>query len=171
MSARALLSRASQPRLRPKPRSPMIRAHAIAAATVLAIAGAACDSTRPLEAAGTATTDCTRCHGDPSRVETVPLVQAAPPTTARSGGDAGAHMAHLHASPFRAAVTCDTCHVVPTDTSHIDGVASVTFPSLARPNGLTPRWDPKTGTCSGVYCHGAAMQGGPPTTPPWASGV
>jgi predicted CxxxxCH...CXXCH cytochrome family protein len=78
-------------------------------------------------------------------------------------------MAHLHPSPFGAAVTCDACHEVPTTVAHSDGVVSVTFPSLPRPSGATPQWNRSAGTCSGVVCHGAALQGGPAATPAWTS--
>lgn len=125
-----------------------------------------CGSARPIAEEGSGVSACTVCHGDATRSETVPLNQAAPPATV-SGGSAGAHLSHLHDGPFRAGVACSDCHVVPGTVSHSDGVVTVTF--SARAGGASASYDPATGTCSGVACHGARLSGGPAASPPWTS--
>jgi len=145
-------------------------AFALAVGT-LALGLHACDAARPITDAGTGAGACAACHGDASRAEAVALVQAAPPAQVGGGGSGGAHLAHLHGGTFRGALACAECHAVPTVVTHSDGVVSVPLAGLASLGGATPAWNPGSGTCSGVYCHGATLEGGPATTPVWTATV
>jgi predicted CxxxxCH...CXXCH cytochrome family protein len=114
------------------------------------------------------TAGCTTCHGDPTRA----TFSAAPPSGTRGEKDTtaiavGAHQSHLQAGKLRGSVPCSECHVVPTDLSHIDGTASVTFGELARSAGARPAWDRASASCSASYCHGATLPGGTNTAPKW----
>ena len=109
---------------------------------------------------------CTSCHGDASRGANAP----APPmdakgATATSSPGVGAHQAHLGASRLRGPVACTDCHVVPTSTSHSNGVVDVVFSPAA--GGAAARFDPTTLSCASVYCHGATLAGGSNRTPVW----
>lgn len=137
---------------------------ALAASAALPLA--ACDTARPVASSGNGQSACTVCHGDANRPEDVALNRAAPPVGVAGGGGGGAHLAHLHGGAFRGPVACSDCHVVPTLTSHADGSVAITFSPLA---GANPSYDPGTGTCSSVYCHGATLSGGPAASPPWSS--
>ncbi len=121
-----------------------------------------------VEVGGTA---CTSCHGDASRATAA--IAPAPPqdTTGNTSTTAlgvGAHQAHLNAGPLRAAVACNECHVVPSDTSHSTGSGPppVTFGALATSGGATPSWDRNAATCA-TYCHGSTLPGGSNTAPQW----
>ncbi|MCC6751098.1 MAG: hypothetical protein IT371_25820 [Deltaproteobacteria bacterium] len=79
----------------------------------------------------------------------------------------GLHETHLKQGRYRPALSCDTCHQVPTkltDKGHLDSdlPAEVTFGPLATgaSRGVTtnPTWDRTKGTCSNVACH--ALDGG-----------
>lgn len=108
--------------------------------------------------------DCTTCHG------TGPVSAAHP-----------AHLAPEDALP----VECETCHVVPTDwrdPGHVlraDGErdpppAEVRFTALAARGtpDVAPSFDPASGRCSDVYCHGdpLADAGGSDPEPEWREG-
>ncbi len=127
--------------------------------------GVSCDGCH--EGGGTAwRTDCTFCHGDPNRG----VNAAAPPSGPQgelSTGDAavGAHQAHLAEGPMGPAMACASCHSVPTDLSHVDGVADVSFGGLATKDSPDASWS--GATCSATYCHGATLAGGSNTTPQW----
>jgi predicted CxxxxCH...CXXCH cytochrome family protein len=127
---------------------------------------AACDVARNVGGSTSASSACTACHGDATRLEDTALVQAAPPRSVTSRG-AGAHLAHLRAGPFRAALACAECHDVPGATDHSNGVVEVPLGGLARAGGASPAWNGTT--CSGVYCHGATLVDGPPATPAWSA--
>lgn len=112
---------------------------------------------------------CDTCHGSGG--------VAAPPkdtsgNTATNLRSIGAHRSHIKASTWRAEVTCDQCHKVPTSTTsigHVDTAlpAEVTFGNLAG----TATWNGTT--CSNAYCHGATLKsgagsaGGKATRPVW----
>jgi predicted CxxxxCH...CXXCH cytochrome family protein len=131
-----------------------------ALAVLAAAALAACGSGRGMASAAQA--ECTGCHGDASRTGSA-LLKAAPPVSP-SGGDGGAHLAHLERG-----VACGACHVVPTSPAHSDGVVQVRFSGAAVAHGATPAY--ASGTCSGVYCHGATLgAGGKGIVPSWADG-
>ena len=92
---------------------------------------------RPIDEApgtGGGASGCTTCHGDASRAETNPLLQAAPPWPCAA---AGAHAAHLHAGVAGRAVACVECHVVPTDTAHVNGMRDVAFGAAWSQGGVT----------------------------------
>jgi len=104
---------------------------------------------------------CGTCHGDGERA-TPPRDPCLFPGTSPS---AGAHEAHLRASPLHASpFTCETCH--PSRTAdftgaHGDGVVDLAFDAERAGDGGT--YDPATRTCT-VGCH---RQGGARPTPAW----
>jgi predicted CxxxxCH...CXXCH cytochrome family protein len=112
---------------------------------------------------------CNDCHGN--------VDNNAPPvdTNGQSATTlitVGAHQSHLKASAgISSPVACEECHKVPldvSDDSHIDSApAEVTLTELAAANGATPDWNRDSATCSGVYCHGATLNGGSNKTPLW----
>ncbi len=114
---------------------------------------------------------CTSCHGDPLRASN----PAAPPVgtngeTATTTRAVGAHQAHLTDGLVRVAIACEECHVVPTSTSHSDGVVQLAWGALARTSGATPSWDGVS--CASTYCHGATLAaGGTNTVPVWTAGA
>ena len=139
--------------------------------SALFLVASGCGQSRSLEGEPTGSSgdasSCTTCHGDPSRPEPTPLLNAAPPTTA-SGGAPGAHQAHLHAGPFAGPLACTECHVVPTSAAHSNGRVEVTFGALGSTGGASPTY--AGGSCSSVYCHGATLGGGAPA-PTWTGTV
>ena len=126
---------------------------------------ASCAKPREVNGVTAAQVACTSCHGDPSRPGS-PLLQAAPPA-APNGGNGGAHLLHLQSG-----VACGACHVVPTSSSHRNGVVEVTFSGVAVAKGAAPTFTGgPNGTCSGVYCHGATLgAGGNVPAPSWSGG-
>jgi predicted CxxxxCH...CXXCH cytochrome family protein len=155
-------------------RSPLPPSVVLAA---LVLAG--CDAPRSIDdqAAGGGATGCTACHGDASRAEADPLLQAAPPrdttgATSTSAPGVGAHQAHLHAGALRAAVACGECHVVPSGSAHAGGSAPPAFGPLATLGGAQPSYDPVTGGCAATYCHGSTLgAGGTNQVPRWTAGA
>ncbi len=167
----------------------MTRRPTIFAALAALLALTACDRLRPVagEPGGTfevpigdptggdggatgnvTVSNCTACHGTPGldNSSADPLVAAAPPH-ALLGNDAspavGAHRAHLMDGPYRKAVECASCHLVPT-TSPPHGPqqqGKVTFSRLATKAWTGPRvapvWDGTT--CGSTYCHGNFRNG------------
>ena len=115
----------------------------------------------------TAAAACTLCHGSGN--------DPAPPRSTRGETSptaigVGAHQAHLKDGVLHRAIACAECHVVPTDTRHVDGVVQVTFGPLANASGVASTWDPGSATCA-TYCHGATLPGGALTTPLWTGGA
>ncbi|MBI5477266.1 MAG: hypothetical protein HY906_00335 [Deltaproteobacteria bacterium] len=109
-------------------------------------------------------TTCNSCHGS--------ATNAAPPVdtqgrSATSLPSVGAHQAHLADGIFATPMACSECHVVPTDLSHIDGAATVTFGPVATAWGVVASY---TGTTCTVHCHGGASMGGSNMTPTWTGG-
>lgn len=111
---------------------------------------------------------CSLCHGSADN--------AAPPLSvsglsSTSEIEVGAHQTHMTGGAIRAALPCESCHVVPLTIDapgHRDASpAEITWSSLAKTGGLTPVWDRDGATCSSVYCHGATLSGGTLTTPVW----
>ncbi len=114
---------------------------------------------------GKAKTSCLTCH--PEGPKACDTCHGTPPAS-------GAHATHVGGGALGRSYDCDSCHVVPEDVfdpGHIlisEGVvdtapAEVTFGEFA---GLTlpgyeragePAYDPATGACSNVYCHGAVL--------------
>jgi predicted CxxxxCH...CXXCH cytochrome family protein len=104
-------------------------------------------------------TACYTCHGDPATKKIYPA-------------GSPAHTAHLEGGTLSATtVQCASCHVVPAAWNapgHLDGAnpngAEVTLnDSLAstKTKGTTgtPAYDPATGACVNVYCHGNFTNG------------
>jgi predicted CxxxxCH...CXXCH cytochrome family protein len=124
---------------------------------------------------------CTPCHGTPGLElpNADPLVSVAPPRTLL-GTDAGAHRTHLVDGPFRRAVECASCHLLPTTPPpHLaQQQGKVSFSRLATRSWplavgtpaapLTPVWD--GATCAGTYCHGN-FKNGAHATPSWLGPV
>ncbi|MEZ4819783.1 MAG: CxxxxCH/CxxCH domain-containing protein [Bdellovibrionota bacterium] len=110
---------------------------------------------------------CATCHGSSEN--------AAPPNDTQGRIDPslisiGAHQAHLVEGPYRIALACNDCHLVPTSidaVGHIDSdlPAEVIFGELANIRGANPEWNGNS--CSDVYCHGSALSGGSNNTPVW----
>lgn len=112
---------------------------------------------------------CDTCHGS-GGVAAPPKDTSGGTTTNLRG--VGAHRSHIKASTWRAEITCDQCHKVPTSTTslgHIDTAlpAELTFGNLAG----NATWNGST--CSNAYCHGATLKsgagsaGGKATRPLW----
>ncbi len=110
---------------------------------------------------------CDGCHSD----DTAPTpFQDTLGRTDPAVSPVGAHNLHAGPSSFHAEQTgsvgysCDNCHVVPAslgELTHIDGGgAELNFGQVATAKSATPTWDPVTGTCADVYCHGALLEGG-----------
>ncbi|HEV7557562.1 MAG TPA: CxxxxCH/CxxCH domain-containing protein, partial [Kofleriaceae bacterium] len=122
---------------------------------------------------------CNFCHGDATAN---PIAGDSPinaPPLDTTGGSStdlrgiGAHQSHLKPSAWRAPVTCDQCHAVPTSVlsiGHVDHPlpATIKFGSVA---GSKATWNGST--CTNVYCHGATLvdgstgAGGTSTVPTW----
>ena len=96
-------------------------------------------------------TDCTFCHGGMANQT------GAPPWDLQgmaSSGAVGAHTVHVTATAKSGALGCSLCHAMPANAltpGHIDGdgQAEVVLSDCA---GGT--YDPASGSCSSVYCHG-----------------
>ena len=114
---------------------------------------------------------CSGCHGTGEEGAPPPALTGSTDTTYIG---VGAHDAHMTGGRYTVATECSECHIVPVnvdDPGHIDGdgIAEVTFGPLASGGGSNPVWnrglpDP---TCTGVYCHGATLNGGTLTEPIW----
>jgi predicted CxxxxCH...CXXCH cytochrome family protein len=115
---------------------------------------------------------CTACHGDETRA----LAPVAPPLgtsgqTEPSQRGVGAHQRHLAGGAIGKPVACEECHAVPSGMDHADGDVDLAFGPLAHRVGAEPAFDAATGTCSGVYCHGAVLRGGGANVDPsWTGG-
>jgi predicted CxxxxCH...CXXCH cytochrome family protein len=79
-------------------------------------------------------------------------VKAAPPGTA-TGAPAGAHLAHVNKNTLTTPVTCATCHAVPSDLGHSNGVIEVVLGGRATQGGAAASY--AAGSCSSTYCHGS----------------
>jgi len=119
---------------------------------------------------------CDSCHGSKASPAPPPDLSG---RTSPSDRGVGAHQAHLAAQHgLSSPVACDECHRVPakvTDPGHLDESpgAEVVLGGRAALGGLAPAFDPVSGQCTNVYCHGAALSGGSLTQPTWndASGA
>ncbi|HUL58080.1 MAG TPA: CxxxxCH/CxxCH domain-containing protein, partial [Anaeromyxobacteraceae bacterium] len=134
--------------------------------------------------------NCSFCHGartastkaGPYDVSAHPTWTAPPDSLSqRLNGTAdpartGAHQAHLTGATALGAslsppFSCQTCHAVPTDLSHIRGStarANVALSAAGQANlpATLGTYDPASGTCA-TYCHGA-FSGGSAAAPVWA---
>lgn len=104
-------------------------------------------------------TNCTFCHGTRTKGWTADQLALAAP-------DEGAHAAHLAGGSFGGAVACATCHAVPTDLGHVNGVSVPVFSGLSNAGGVTSAF--AGGTCT-TYCHGASL--GATAKPAWTGGA
>ncbi|MEI7892112.1 MAG: CxxxxCH/CxxCH domain-containing protein [Myxococcales bacterium] len=123
---------------------------------------------------------CNLCHGD--------ATSAAPPMdqyglTSTSAIGVGAHRKHTDSSQMkmREAMTCETCHPVPPQsTVHRNRVSDVRFTDIslgsvtssATTHVCAPVWTRSpTPTCTNVYCHGdwieSRQSGGAQSKPVW----
>jgi predicted CxxxxCH...CXXCH cytochrome family protein len=138
--------------------------------------GVSCNACHANTGFATWQSNCTFCHG--TRTATyaaADLGKAAPPAgtqgeTAATARAVGAHQKHLAGGSIGKALACTDCHAtLPTDLSHVDGTAQVTFGAGAIRGGATPTWN---GTSCANYCHGSTLDaGGSLTTPAWTGGA
>ncbi|HEX7623628.1 MAG TPA: CxxxxCH/CxxCH domain-containing protein, partial [Anaeromyxobacteraceae bacterium] len=77
---------------------------------------------------------CTSCHGDPP-----PRGTKGETSTAERA--VGAHQRHLAGGAVSGAVSCDECHVRPTDISHVNGQVDLRWGPLATSGGAAPMWN------------------------------
>ncbi len=137
-----------------------------AAAFVCVLSTSACTS-RPAAPGGSVSNPdaCVYCHGTAGRIGnlagTDPQLAAAPPvvTTGSPVSAEGAHLRHVNpssANALRAPLSCNECHLVPTDIAHATNppASPVLFGALARTQGNNPAWNGTTLGCSATYCHG-----------------
>jgi predicted CxxxxCH...CXXCH cytochrome family protein len=126
------------------------------------------------------TTDlCGKCHSSsaPGAVTaSAPFYNTSYPVQIISNLDVktGAHTAHITSSEsLHPGLACIDCHGIVNlnDASHMNGVTNFNWSVLARTGNLSPSYNPATGMCSNVYCHGNAMPGGDTSgsnkTPVW----
>jgi predicted CxxxxCH...CXXCH cytochrome family protein len=133
--------------------------------------------------ADVAAVGCTTCHGDATRVGSMPgadlnLASAPPVPPANAPAFAtGAHLGHLNPSAATALmgpIACAECHVVPGDAAHATSppAQKVVFGSLSRTGGAAPTWAAGSAGCAASYCHGNfTFNGvsGANATPIWTS--
>jgi predicted CxxxxCH...CXXCH cytochrome family protein len=104
---------------------------------------------------------CEKCHGSTA---TNPFYSTAiPKSTSNTDPKVGAHTAHITASErLHPGLLCIDCHGVVNlnDPTHMNGATNFNWSVLARTGNLSPSYDPATGKCSNVYCHGGHMPGG-----------
>ncbi|MFO0582828.1 MAG: CxxxxCH/CxxCH domain-containing protein [Anaeromyxobacter sp.] len=111
-------------------------------------------------------TDCTFCHGTPSRTV---AWKAAPPEGTHgellaSQRAVGAHEQHLAGGGVGPQVACGECHAAVTTLAHVDGTPQVVFGAAASSGGRTPSWNTGNLTCSNTACHLSAQ-------PVWTGGA
>ena len=115
------------------------------------------------------TTDqCGKCHSSPATgavTAGTPYYNTSYPVKNTSNIDpkTGAHTAHIAASErLHPGLVCVDCHgsVNLNDPTHMNGVTNFNWSVLATTGNLTPNYNPATGQCTNVYCHGNAMPGG-----------
>jgi predicted CxxxxCH...CXXCH cytochrome family protein len=129
----------------------------------------------------TAPESCTSCHGTAGRASVAAAdanQAAAPPAdskgnTAATAAGVGAHLAHVNqarATPLSRPFSCATCHPVPTQNLHANGISQVAFTGIAVTGGVTTSY--ASPGCSGTYCHGNFTGGTGVAAPAWnASGT
>jgi len=130
---------------------------------------------------------CRGCHGDPTLVDDFSGGTSGKPCTGchddgptacgtchPARPESGAHPAHLVAGALERPTACGECHPVPTrwdDPGHIlltdgqidDVPAEVVLGPLAARDLVPPRrtgppaYDPASGRCDNIYCHGGAL--------------
>jgi predicted CxxxxCH...CXXCH cytochrome family protein len=126
------------------------------------------------------TTDqCGKCHSSSAAgavTAGTPFYNTSFPVINTSNTDVktGAHTAHITASEsLHPGLACTNCHgtVSLNGVTHMNGVTDFNWSVLAKTGGLSPSYDPASGMCTNVYCHGGAMPGGDTSgsnrTPVW----
>lgn len=123
--------------------------------------------------------DCSTCHASNAAgaiTASTPFYSTSYPTkvTATTDAKVGTHTSHIAMTGGMAnALVCSDCHgtVTMNSANHITGATTFAWSPLAQTGGLTPTYNPTTGTCANVYCHGAKMPGGDTSgtnrTPTW----
>jgi len=114
------------------------------------------------------TDQCGKCHSSPATgavTALTPFYNTSYPAQGTSNLDVktGAHTAHITSSEnLHPGLGCLDCHgdVNLNDATHMNGVTNFNWSILARTGNLSPSYNPATGTCTNVYCHGNAMPGG-----------
>lgn len=124
---------------------------------------------------------CSTCHSSPAAGSVTagnPFYSTEYPVkqTLNTNAKVGAHTYHLtNIKLMSASLVCADCHgtVALKDPTHMNGTTNFTWSNTVKINGAVPSYDPATGTCSNVYCHGAAMPGtdtsGTNRSPSWKS--
>ncbi|HZV81774.1 MAG TPA: CxxxxCH/CxxCH domain-containing protein, partial [Geobacteraceae bacterium] len=126
------------------------------------------------------TTDqCGKCHSSAAAgavSASSPYYSTSYPVKNTSNTDVkvGAHTAHITSSEsLHPGLACIDCHgtVNLNDPTHMNGFTDFNWSVLARTGGLSPSYNPATGMCTNVYCHGGSMPGGDTSgsnkTPVW----
>jgi predicted CxxxxCH...CXXCH cytochrome family protein len=115
------------------------------------------------------TTDqCGKCHSSSAAgavTAGTPFYSTSFPVKNTSNTDVkvGAHTAHITASErLHPGLACVDCHGVVSlnAPTHMSGVTNFNWSVLAKTGNLSPSYNPATGQCTNVYCHGNAMPGG-----------
>ncbi len=115
------------------------------------------------------TTDqCGKCHSSSAAgavTAGTPYYSTSFPTktTLNTDPKVGAHTAHITASEsLHPGLACADCHGIVNlnDATHMNGVTNFNWSVLAKTGNLSPSYNPATGQCTNVYCHGNAMPGG-----------
>ncbi|MFZ4856909.1 MAG: CxxxxCH/CxxCH domain c-type cytochrome [Desulfuromonadaceae bacterium] len=122
-------------------------------------------STTPVSGFPYSAAQCGKCHSQEGTVTAgTPFYSTAiPKVTLNTNAKVGAHTAHLASvDSLHPALACADCHgaVTLTGPTHMKGSTTFVFSSLAKTGNLNPAYDPATGKCSSVYCHGGAMPSG-----------
>jgi len=124
--------------------------------------GVSCTACHTTNGFATWATNCTFCHGNRTTGRQSPPVDIQGRSVA-TNVSVGRHDKHV-ASTLMTPIACTECHVarttsVITDTAHVDGngIAEVTFGTIAKTGGKTPVYARTSATasgCSATYCHG-----------------
>lgn len=125
------------------------------------------------------TDDCSTCHASSTSGAVTagsPFYSTAYPAKVTTSSDAkvGTHTSHVAMTGgMSTALACSDCHgsVTFASATHMNGTTDFVWAPLAQTGGLTPSYNPTTGACANVYCHGAKMPGGDTSgtnrTPVW----
>ena len=124
--------------------------------------GVSCTACHSTNGFATWDTNCTFCHGSRTTGRQSPPLDIQGRSVA-TNVSVGRHDKHV-ASTLMTPIACTECHVarttsVITDTTHVDGdgIAEVTFGTIAKTGGKTPVYTRTSATasgCSATYCHG-----------------
>jgi predicted CxxxxCH...CXXCH cytochrome family protein len=126
-----------------------------------------------------ATDQCGKCHSSTASgavTAGTPYYSTSFPVKNTDNTDpkVGAHTAHITSSEsLHPGLACVDCHGIVTlnDPTHMNGTTNFNWSVLAKTGGLSPSYNPATGMCTNVYCHGNAMPGGDTSgsnkTPVW----